>query len=527
MILLNSPHNPTGHVLSAAELAEVAAVAVEHDLLVVTDEVYEHLLFDGRRHVPIATLPGMAERTLTISSAGKTFSVTGWKIGWADGPGGTRRGGRRRSSSSSRTRGARPSSRRWRGRWPCPTSSSRAWRRACRPAGTFSPRGCSRPASPSAARAGRISWWPTPRRWGTTTPWPCASTCRGSPASWLCRSACSTTIRGRGVAGPVRRVQATRGPRRGVPPVAAAAPLSAQRSGPGCPQAGVSGPTVHRWRPRACRPGVPAVRLTSCRCPAPSSRSPSPGPSPPGCSRPGSWPTAPWRGARTPTPPACRRRRGRYAEQVWRPRRGGLRRPPAGSVATAPSARGVSGRKPWAASRFGWPLRPAPRVVRRFAVGPHPWSPGHRGVDLAGSAGQAVLAAGAGVVTFTGRGRRPGSRRRRPRRRPADDVRARRRRGRRRASRRRRRADRRADAAREPLSRPLSALGRVARPGLRRPADPPGAALAARTPAGRRRRQLTSASLARSWRTALVCIWQMRDSVTPSTRPISASVSPS
>jgi N-succinyldiaminopimelate aminotransferase len=85
-ILLNTPHNPTGHVLSAQELAEVAAVAIEHDLLVITDEVYEHLLFDGRRHVPIATLPGMAERTLTISSAGKTFSVTGWKIGWVSGP---------------------------------------------------------------------------------------------------------------------------------------------------------------------------------------------------------------------------------------------------------------------------------------------------------------------------------------------------------------------------------------------------------------------------------------------------------
>src|SRR5918911_2768756 len=86
MILLNSPHNPTGHVLSRAELEEVARVAREHDLLVVTDEVYEHLLFDGLRHVPIATLPGMAERTLTISSAGKTFSVTGWKIGWVSGP---------------------------------------------------------------------------------------------------------------------------------------------------------------------------------------------------------------------------------------------------------------------------------------------------------------------------------------------------------------------------------------------------------------------------------------------------------
>jgi N-succinyldiaminopimelate aminotransferase len=85
-ILLNTPHNPTGHVLSPQELAEVAEVAIEHDLLVITDEVYEHLLFDGRHHVPLATLPGMAERTLTISSAGKTFSVTGWKIGWICGP---------------------------------------------------------------------------------------------------------------------------------------------------------------------------------------------------------------------------------------------------------------------------------------------------------------------------------------------------------------------------------------------------------------------------------------------------------
>lgn len=86
MILLNTPHNPTGTVLTAAELAVVAAVAREHDLLVVTDEVYEHLVFDGLAHVPIATLPGMAERTLTISSAGKTLSFTGWKVGWVSGP---------------------------------------------------------------------------------------------------------------------------------------------------------------------------------------------------------------------------------------------------------------------------------------------------------------------------------------------------------------------------------------------------------------------------------------------------------
>jgi N-succinyldiaminopimelate aminotransferase len=81
-IVLNSPHNPTGTVFTPQELAEVAAVATRHDLVVISDEVYEHLVFDGRRHVPIATLPGMRDRTLTISSAGKTFSVTGWKIGW-------------------------------------------------------------------------------------------------------------------------------------------------------------------------------------------------------------------------------------------------------------------------------------------------------------------------------------------------------------------------------------------------------------------------------------------------------------
>ncbi|MFG3507533.1 pyridoxal phosphate-dependent aminotransferase [Streptomyces sp. NPDC047821] len=81
LILLNTPHNPTGTVLTRDELAAVAALAVERDLLVVTDEVYEHLVFDGE-HIPIATFPGMRERTVTISSAGKTFSFTGWKIGW-------------------------------------------------------------------------------------------------------------------------------------------------------------------------------------------------------------------------------------------------------------------------------------------------------------------------------------------------------------------------------------------------------------------------------------------------------------
>jgi N-succinyldiaminopimelate aminotransferase len=86
LLLVNSPHNPTGTVLDREELGAIAALAVERDLIVVTDEVYEHLVFDGREHVPLATLPGMWDRTVTIGSAGKTFSVTGWKIGWATGP---------------------------------------------------------------------------------------------------------------------------------------------------------------------------------------------------------------------------------------------------------------------------------------------------------------------------------------------------------------------------------------------------------------------------------------------------------
>ncbi len=85
LMLVNSPHNPTGRVLSRAELEAVAQACIEHDLVCVTDEVYEHLAYDGE-HIPLATLPGMAERTLTISSVGKSFSVTGWKIGWCSGP---------------------------------------------------------------------------------------------------------------------------------------------------------------------------------------------------------------------------------------------------------------------------------------------------------------------------------------------------------------------------------------------------------------------------------------------------------
>lgn len=86
LVVINSPHNPTGTVLSKDDLAAIATVCIDNDVVALTDEVYEHLLFDGRKHTPLAALPGMCERTLRISSAAKTFNVTGWKVGWISGP---------------------------------------------------------------------------------------------------------------------------------------------------------------------------------------------------------------------------------------------------------------------------------------------------------------------------------------------------------------------------------------------------------------------------------------------------------
>ncbi len=83
LLVLNTPHNPTGKVFTREELELCASLCLEHDALALCDEVYEQLRYDGRAHVRLATLPGMWERTVTLSSAGKTFSVTGWKIGWA------------------------------------------------------------------------------------------------------------------------------------------------------------------------------------------------------------------------------------------------------------------------------------------------------------------------------------------------------------------------------------------------------------------------------------------------------------
>ncbi|MBA3415142.1 MAG: aminotransferase class I/II-fold pyridoxal phosphate-dependent enzyme [Chloroflexia bacterium] len=86
VLMLNTPHNPTGKVFSETELATIARLCEERDAVVIADEVYDRIVYDGHRHVPLATLPGMWERTLTINSTGKTFSMTGWKIGYAVGP---------------------------------------------------------------------------------------------------------------------------------------------------------------------------------------------------------------------------------------------------------------------------------------------------------------------------------------------------------------------------------------------------------------------------------------------------------
>jgi aminotransferase len=85
-IIVNTPHNPTGKVFSRAELELIAGLCMRHDCLAITDEIYEHILYDGREHVSIASLDGMPERTITISGASKTFSVTGWRLGWAVAP---------------------------------------------------------------------------------------------------------------------------------------------------------------------------------------------------------------------------------------------------------------------------------------------------------------------------------------------------------------------------------------------------------------------------------------------------------
>jgi aspartate/methionine/tyrosine aminotransferase len=86
VLFINTPHNPTGKVFSTEELEAIAEICIRYGLLAITDEVYEHITYNGVRHISMASIPGMRDRTITISGAGKTFSITGWRIGWATGP---------------------------------------------------------------------------------------------------------------------------------------------------------------------------------------------------------------------------------------------------------------------------------------------------------------------------------------------------------------------------------------------------------------------------------------------------------
>ena len=157
MILVNSPHNPTGAVLGRDELSAIADLAIEHDLLVVCDEVYEHLVFDDVEHLPLAAFPGMRERTIRISSSGKTFSATGWKIGWALGTGpADHRADRGEAVPDLRLGGAVPARDREGARTRA-TSGSPRRAGSCRASATGWPPGCARWAWSRRCRAAPTS----------------------------------------------------------------------------------------------------------------------------------------------------------------------------------------------------------------------------------------------------------------------------------------------------------------------------------------------------------------------------------
>jgi N-succinyldiaminopimelate aminotransferase len=177
-IIVNSPHNPTGLVLSDNDLRALAAVAVEADLLVISDEVYEHLVFDGAHHLPIATYPGMAQRTVTISSAAKMFNCTGWKIGWACGPANLIAGVRAAKQYLSYVGGAPfPSPTHW-------TMRMDGWSHCashCRPGATYWPRRWPTSVSRYTRAQAPSSCAQTRVRWASPTAPHSAPSCRTGP----------------------------------------------------------------------------------------------------------------------------------------------------------------------------------------------------------------------------------------------------------------------------------------------------------------------------------------------------------
>ena len=480
-MLLNTPHNPTGKVFTRAELELVCALAREHDAWVVTDEVYEHLVFDGAEHVPVATLPGMA-RAHPDHLLGRQdllgHRVEGRLGARARGGGGGRAGGQ----AVPHLRGvAGRSSRPW--PWRSASAddvyaglaSSLQAKRDLLVRGAAGGR-----AAGVGARAGPTSSSPTPLRWGSTD---ALAFCRELPGLVRRR-------RGAGVGVPRRR---RRRPARWCASRSASATRCCTRPSPGSPPSppadapGRGGPCHGGWtcsesapgprgraarRCRSSRRGSrhPRVRFTrSGASPARAGRRPStpaaalphrpqaapracPRPTParergrheaaaaarparprrsrrPSCcprALPGSsarGPSAAWgvrRGPRRSARPARRRGPGRAiaapgdaalldpagALSVFAPPRFVpvpapgpvfLRPPGAGTPRGVPTSSVAAPGRTWT-----WPLAPRPEVRRRFLPPAHTWSPGHRGVDLAATVGQPVLAAGAGTVSFSG-----------------------------------------------------------------------------------------------------------------------------
>ncbi len=187
VILVNNPHNPTGTVFDDAVLREIVALAERHDAIILADEVYEHLLFDTRHHVPIATLEGARERTLTISSAAKTFSVTGWKIGWISGPAALIDAVLAVKQFLTYVGGG-PFQPRWPSGCASRTPTSRASRPICKTNATVSLRGCAARGSPSRTRAAPTSRSRMRRRSGRATPQSSVATSPETPESWRSRS---------------------------------------------------------------------------------------------------------------------------------------------------------------------------------------------------------------------------------------------------------------------------------------------------------------------------------------------------
>lgn len=195
LLMLNSPHNPTGMVLTRDETEAIARIAIDHDLLVVTDEAYEHLTFD-REHIPFATIPGMRGRTVSVSSAGKTFSFTGWKVGWATGTPelvAAVRTTKQFLTLSAADRSSTPSRR----HSTSLTATSRPWPPTSRPAATSWPAACRTSASRSTGRTEPTSSPPISPPWARRTRWSSAWPSRTAPAWSPSRAASSTRTTGR------------------------------------------------------------------------------------------------------------------------------------------------------------------------------------------------------------------------------------------------------------------------------------------------------------------------------------------